>query len=938
MRLLRLLALRHVRRRPLRAALAVVAVAAGTALAVNVFVVRSSVARSVEDFGRSLAGPAELRVVGAVRRGGLEPSVVEAVARTEGVAAVVPVVQAVTVVEVYDLDAEGSEATPAPSPGDAEQAAAERAAPAAAVAARAERAAAGAEGAAGVRAERAAAGVEGAAGVRAERAVAGVEGAAGVRAERAADAGPADVAARADDDGDPVEPEEKPVLVLGVDCRAEALVGPFGCEDLMAEALTRRDQPAAVGPGVDRRGRLATRRGTVLLGEVPRAAALAGIGEGAVVVFPLETAQRLFDRGDRFDVAYVEPERGADVDALRERLTEVVGEQNGVLDAGQGPPEIGQALGEVLPLFTLLALFALGVGGMLVYNTVLLALEERRRDLAIVGALGGTQATVAGATLGEAAVTGAAGGVLGAAAATAVAGPIVTSLSTFTERSAGVPLEVHVTPATVALGVVLGMTVSVLAAVLPVRRALRIDIAVELSGRHQRAERGSRALSRRVALGVAVGAAGLVAVALGNRDGGLEPWQVPAAGAGFGATAVGVIILAAALAPAVVRPLARLAGDRAPARLAVTSLVRDPRRTGVMTAAVTAALGTAFVTAGYSSGLRLALAEDADDDRGVEVAAVSVGANANLDAGLAPGVLDRLAELPGVRSVDERTNVSVGTRRSDLVRVFAAEDPAIADGERLLRGTFDAAAFAEGEALISRALARDEGLRPGDAVRLPTPTGVVELPVQAVFGGGATGRFVQIPWDLHRTLFGPQPVRSVVLRPDPGTTPEELARTVRAADLGASVRVRTPDQLGEALAESAEREIEPFWALQRGLMAVSFVAVLSTLLLVGVQRRREMGLLGALGMAPGSLGRMVLTEAGAVTLAAVALSVVGGLVMLWALLEIAPLLIGYDPPFRPDWSSLAGAGAVALAVTLAGALWPAVRALRTDVVAALQDE
>jgi hypothetical protein len=83
-RLLRLLAWRPLRRRPLRALLAIVAVAAGTAMAVSVFVVRTSVSRSVAEFGTELAGPTELRVVGAVRRGGLEPEVVDVVAGADG--------------------------------------------------------------------------------------------------------------------------------------------------------------------------------------------------------------------------------------------------------------------------------------------------------------------------------------------------------------------------------------------------------------------------------------------------------------------------------------------------------------------------------------------------------------------------------------------------------------------------------------------------------------------------------------------------------------------------------------------------------------------------------------------------------------------------------------------------------------------------------------
>ena len=205
-----------------------------------------------------------------------------------------------------------------------------------------------------------------------------------------------------------------------------------------------------------------------------------------MVVFGLDTARRLFDRGDRFDVVYVEPDDGVDSGELRAALDAAVGEQNTVLDADQGPPEVAGVLNNALPMFTLIAVFALGIGAMLVYNTAALSIEERRRDLAIVSALGGTPRTLAATTLGEAAIVGAAGGVVGAVGGVIVAGPIVGSLSTYTERVAGIPLTVHMTWPGVVVAVALGLVVSVAAAVPPVRRALRADVASELSGRERR--------------------------------------------------------------------------------------------------------------------------------------------------------------------------------------------------------------------------------------------------------------------------------------------------------------------------------------------------------------------------------------------------------------------------------------------------------------------
>src|SRR3954469_2229230 len=68
----RLLNLRRIGHQPMRAPLAIFAVAGGVALGASLLVVTNSVKESYAKFGRALGGPARLRVVGAVGRGGLD--------------------------------------------------------------------------------------------------------------------------------------------------------------------------------------------------------------------------------------------------------------------------------------------------------------------------------------------------------------------------------------------------------------------------------------------------------------------------------------------------------------------------------------------------------------------------------------------------------------------------------------------------------------------------------------------------------------------------------------------------------------------------------------------------------------------------------------------------------------------------------------------------
>jgi putative ABC transport system permease protein len=851
MRTFRLLSARRLRQQPLKAAIAVIAVAAGVALAVAVLVTITSVERSVLDFGRSLAGPAPLRVVGATGRGGLTADAIAAAEAVEGVEAVVPVVQAISI-------ADGREV--------------------------------------------------------------------------------ADGVVRTDTSG-------HDVLVLGVDCRAAALFGADDCDPARFEAAG--DGVVAVGPaladalgGLDGAS-LRSEAGRIPLDGVPVLDDLAGVAGGLVAVQSIEGAQQRFLQGDELDVAYVLPEAGADLDALEASLEAAVGEQNGVLARDDPPPQIGTVLIVFVPLFSLLALFGLGTGAVLVRNTLVLSIEERRRQLAVLGALGADGRTVLGGLLGEAALLGLVGGALGTAGGALLAGPIVDSLSQVTRSVAGIPVQRHVSPSTIAIGVLLGGAVAAATAVLPARRALRLDVAGELSGRTRLEEGRAPALVRRAVVAGVLAAGALGLCWASARGGGLDPWQASVGPLGVVAVAIALLVGSSSLGPLLLGRLARRAPrtGRPSFILGVANLVRDPRRAGALVTAIAAPVVVAFVADGVERSARGSVeALVAANGGGVSVSTTAPGEGAG--AYLGAEALEALGRLPGVAAAEAAAFLVLGAEAGDLVAVQAF-DGEITLANEVLDGTADLDRFHAGEVLVGPGLARTSGVRAGGTVRLPTATGHVELPVQGVWEDGEFGgHSVFVPHDVLVEHWGPQPVSFVRLRPDPGTTEEELAATVRAAADGIdpALQVRTSAELTDDIGDSIAQEMLPFRVLQRGLLFVAFVAVLSTLLLAGYQRRREHGLLAAVGAAPPEVMRAVGAEAGIVSGVSLLLAAATGPIVLWALLQVLPLLIGFRDEMRPDWWSLVAAGATSVAVAMAAAAWPAWRAGRVDVLDALRYE
>src|SRR6185312_6478206 len=101
------------------------------------------------------------------------------------------------------------------------------------------------------------------------------------------------------------------------------------------------------------------------------------------------------------------------------------------------------------------------------------------------------------------------------------------------------------------------------------------------------------------------------------------------------------------------------------------------------------------------------------------------------------------------------------------------------------------------------------------------------------------------------SLFGPQPPTALFVRPRAGVTTGQLATEIKAAHLDRGLIVQAPPAFLGALQHDVQALLSPFWFLQDALLVVALIGTLSTLLLVGVQRRQEFGTLAALGLSPG---------------------------------------------------------------------------------------
>jgi ABC-type antimicrobial peptide transport system permease subunit len=178
----------------------------------------------------------------------------------------------------------------------------------------------------------------------------------------------------------------------------------------------------------------------------------------------------------------------------------------------------------------------------------------------------------------------------------------------------------------------------------------------------------------------------------------------------------------------------------------------------------------------------------------------------------------------------------------------------------------------------------------------------------------------------------------LLVHPSKGVSASTLARRILAAKIDPDLHALSPGALTRELSAELASQVALFSMLQAILLFVALVATLSTLLLVGVQRRRELGILGAVGFGPRGLALMTLSEAAVMGVLGSTLGVVASVWIYQALRNVSLASIGTTAPFAFDVRTAVVATALGIGVVAAGGVLPAWRTSRLEITDAIREE
>ncbi|HET6774441.1 MAG TPA: FtsX-like permease family protein [Acidimicrobiales bacterium] len=744
-----------------------------------------------------------------------------------------------------------------------------------------------------------------------------------------------------DKDGEPLGNPEFGAPVFGGNWDEDEATNPF--------TIAAGRAPAADGEAViDRQsatdaGFEPGDRATVLVQGGPIEVTVTGIvtfgsadspGGASVVLFPLETAQRLVGEPGMFDEIAVVAEDGISQEEIAQRveagLPDGVEAVTGATVTEETQDAINNGLSFINTFLLVFAVIALLVGAFIIFNTFFITVAQRTRENALLRALGATKRQVLMAVLVEALAVGLVASAVGVAAGLAVAAGLKVLLDAF-----GISLPaggIVVTSSTIVTGLVAGVVVTLVAAISPARKAGKVppvaamrDVAVSSTGY------GSK---QRVIVGLVILLAGVGALLyglFGNVDNAL-----PVVGLGALITLFAVTVLGRTVSLPLSRviswPLARLRGITG--GLASENAKRNPKRTAATASALMIGVGlVAFITI-FASSFKASV--DATVSETFTGDVIVTGPGAFGSGGLDPEVADRIADLPEVDEVGAIRGgfAEIDGDAQDVLGIdnalFDLFDVGVVSGSP---DDLDATSIA-----VHEDVADDKGLGIGDTVPVVfRTTGAQELTVRLVYSEQQPAGDWVFPMEAWEANNAEQYDFQVFVKAADGVGPAAAAAAIEDVTVdypGAKVL----DQ-SEYVAEQTgfvDQILGLIYALLALAIVIALLGIGNTLALSIIERTRELGVLRAVGMTRTQLRSTIRWESVVIALQGTVLGLVVGVFFGWALVEAMADegLNTLDIPY----TTLAVVVVLAAIAGIVAAVLPARRAAKLDVLRAIVSE
>jgi putative ABC transport system permease protein len=743
-----------------------------------------------------------------------------------------------------------------------------------------------------------------------------------------------------DKDGKPVTTGGAPTLGVSISSAPELQAGttvrsgrlPSRPDEMVVDAQTADKHGFAVGDRVkvllQGPARTFTVSGIIGFGEA------GNLGGATLAGFTLPTAQEVLNREGRFDEIDVVAAEGTTPEQLRDRVRAVLdpryevltGEELSAAQAAAINDTIGRFLSTALLSFAFVALL---VGAFLIFNTFTIIVAQRTRELALLRCLGASRRQVMTSVLLESLIVAVVASLVGLGLGVLIANglkALLTGILNFDLPTTGTVFLWR----TVIVSLAVGIVVTVLAALLPARKATRVPPVAALQPETAFAPTHFR--KRRIVLGVLVTLVGIALLLAGLFQN--EGNRLVNVGSG----AVIVFFGVAILSPLIARPLARLIGwpfakaFRLPGTLARENAMRNPRRTASTAAALMIGLALVTFVSIFAASIKASTTETLDRT----IAADYILMNDSFTP-FSPDLAARLADQPELAAV---VGVRLGAfKLNGATKQLIGIDPAAYDRvvkTEVLSGSI--ADLQSGGLAVKEDVAKANGWTVGERVALQFPRGgTQQVTVKAIYKDNSVNGDYLLSLADYERFYADQADSQILVQAAPGTTPAASRAAIdRVLVDFPNVTVRDQAEYKAETARQIDQVVNLFYALLALAVVIALFGIVNTLGLSIFERIRELGLLRAIGATRRQVRSMIRWEAVIIAVLGAVLGLAVGLFFGWTIVR-ALRSVGITEFAVPGGQLVIFVVFAALAGILAAVL-PGRRAARIDVLRAITTE
>jgi putative ABC transport system permease protein len=580
---------------------------------------------------------------------------------------------------------------------------------------------------------------------------------------------------------------------------------------------------------------------------------------------------------------------------------------------------------------------ALLVGIFLIVNTFSMLVAQRTREIGLMRALGYSRKQINRSVLLEALLLGGVGSVLGVGAGIGVAIGLMKLMGLMGMHLSSSDLTVVWT--TPALGLLLGVVVTVLAAYLPARRAGRISPMAAL--REAGAPADVRAGVVRAVSGLVLTAAGcwgLYAAATADtaKDG--SAWL----GLGVVLTLVGLVVVVPLIAGGLVRVLGavllRMFGPVG--RMAERNALRNPRRTGATGAALMIGLALVACLSVVGSSMVASATDQLDKTVGTDFIIQSDNEGALIN----PQAVKAVKETPGVARVTEykllEATLTTPDGKVTKDETINAADATYAQDLRTetVAGNL-ADAYRADSMSVNEDFAEAHGIKLGSAVAVDFEDGTTaRLTVRAITSDDVVidkgAMYASITTAAKYVPADRMPLDLMLFATAEKGQQDAAYKALKSALHGMpEYTVRDQTDYKQALKDQIGQLLNMIYGLLALAIIVAVLGVVNTLALSVVERTREIGLMRAIGLSRRQLRRMIRLESVVIAVFGALLGL--GLGMGWGATAQRLLALEGLTVLDIPWPTIIGVFIASAFVGLFAALVPAFRAARMNVLNAI---